>query len=650
MCGIYGIFSRSGLRGDLEVLTKGNDIAAHRGPDGAGIMWFDTRPRAVADTASQAEERWTGNKPPTLLLGHRRLAIIELSEQGRQPMSSADGALWITYNGELYNFIELRDELKRLGKRFDTTSDTEVVLKAYETWGPDAVMRFVGMWAFALLDLRRRRLMLSRDRFGIKPLHYHYDDQSFVFGSEIKQLLTLPTLPRRINERAIYDYLQYEATDTGPETFFATIRKVQAGHNLLVSLDTGDMSEVRYYAPLAAGPTADIGAAGAAEQFRALLKDSVRIHLRADVPVGTCLSGGLDSSSIAMLMREVARDAGLDIDRHSFSSHFDMPEADELEYTQMSIAASKVVPHFVEPTADDLMADLRKLIWHQDEPFGSTSIYAQWCVFRLVHQNQVKVVLDGQGADEMLGGYASTMPHFLLEIAARGSMWRGLWESWRWARLQGKPWAAQVPYPAVKRALSRFTAISPAAALSEESWLAPGLVERHAACSPYIANISQRPFGDDAHFSNVLYQFFFLNNLPSLLRYEDRNSMAFSVEARVPFLDHRLVDFVFALPSRLKIRNGYTKRVLRDAMAGTLPEKIRMRPRKMGFATPERRWQTGPLRQLVLDAIASPQLEPFIRRDAALRHFERVTTTSLLSFAPWRWLNLSLWAQEFGAA
>ncbi|MBV8773826.1 MAG: asparagine synthase (glutamine-hydrolyzing), partial [Deltaproteobacteria bacterium] len=596
---------------------------------------------------AQAAEEWNGNRPPTLVLGHRRLAIIDLSAHGHQPMSAAEGSLWITYNGELYNFVELRSELAQLGVSFQTGSDTEVVLKAYEMWGPEAVKRFVGMWAFALLDLRMRHLMLSRDRFGIKPLHYHVSPNGFAFASEIKQLLVTPGVPNRINERCVYDYLQFEAVDAGPETFFTGINKLEPGNNLFVSLDTGEVGKTCYYTPPEFGTLQQISTADAAEQFRALLKDSVRIHLRADVPVGTCLSGGLDSSSIAMLMREVAREAGLELDRHSFSSHFDAPEADELEYTRMSIAASEVVPHFVAPTAESLLADLRKLVWHQDEPFGSTSIYAQWTVFRLIQQHGIKVVLDGQGSDEMLGGYASTMPHFLLELAGRGPAWKALWESWRWARLQGTSWTSQIPYPTLRRALTRVLRQASVASLADPPWLNSEFADRYSGSSQYLANMGQHPFGPGAHFSNILYQFFFLNNLPSLLRYEDRNSMAFSVEARVPFLDHRLVEFVFSLPARLKIRNGYTKRVLRDSMAGTLPERIRMRARKMGFATPERQWQIGPLRQLIREAIASSRLASFIRPEVASRHFEAVLDSNRLSFAPWRWLNLWLWAEEF---
>ena len=454
-------------------------------------------------------------------------------------------------------------------------------------------------------------------------------------------------MPRRANERAVFDYLRFEASDCGEDTFFDGIRRLPPGHNLVFPLDAGEPTQHRYYTPLSVGVRQDLTPQAAAEEFRELFKDSIRIHLRADVPVGTCLSGGLDSSSIAMLMREVAADAGLDVERHSFSCHFDTPEANELAYTKQSIDAAKVIPHFVEPNETQLMEDLRKLVWHQDEPFGSTSIYAQWCVFRLVNQAGVKVVLDGQGADEMLGGYASTIPHFLLEQRAQGHVGRALWESWRWARLQGRSWHTQVPYPAVRQALTRLFPPQTVVSLPEAQWLDASFEQQHVAQSAYIRNASLLPFGASGHFGNVLYQFFFLNNLPSLLRFEDRNSMAFSVEARVPFLDHRLVDFAFALPGRLKVRDGYTKRVLRDAMAGTLPETLRMRPIKMGFATPERRWQSGPLRQLVLDAIEGPHLRRYVKKAEALEQFRRVCDENVFSFAPWRWLNQALWHEEF---
>ena len=648
MCGIFGYFAQQGIAApEQQQLRNGTTVIAHRGPDGQGTTWFDTRAGA-AGSAAFAHEQWTGAREPTLLLSHRRLAIIDLSTDALQPMASDEDMLWLTFNGEIYNYLELRQELQARGARFRTSSDTEVILKAYGAWGIDAFSRFVGMWAFALLDRRRRRLILSRDRFGIKPLYYTKTADGFAFGSEIKQLVGLPGVERRANDRVIHDFLHYEASDCGEETFFETILRLPPGQNLIVDLDDGSFTQKAYYDPLEQKVEVPTTAAAAAERFRELLKESVRIHLRADVPVGTCLSGGLDSSAIAMLMREIANEAGLAIDRHAFSAEFDVPEADERYYTRLSIKAAEVRSHIVQPREEDLLADLHKLVWHQDEPFGSTSIYAQWSVFRLVQQAGVKVVLDGQGADEMLGGYASTVPFFLLEQKARQRHLLALRESWQWAQLQGKSFASQVPYPGLKRLLGAFAPSGQPATAAEQPWINPAFASRHAGDSAYVAALAPQPFGADGHFGNVLHRFFFRTNLPALLRFEDRNSMAFSVEARVPFLDHRLVEYAFALPSQFKMREGYTKRVLRDAMAGTLPEEIRMRARKMGFATPERLWQTGPLRALVEAAIADPKLEPYIDRGAASAHFERIRAGQSFSFAPWRWLNLSLWMKEFG--
>lgn len=644
MCGIFGSFSHRGIDPDPR-LVAASEVAAHRGPDGSAHRWFRLGSARQAEGPDHATD-WQRSERPHLLLCHRRLAIIDLSDDGLQPMESPGGGSWVSFNGEIYNFIEIREKLQQLGVRFRSRSDTEVILAAYETWGLDAFRHLAGMWALALFDARTGQVILCRDRYGIKPLHYVEREGTVTFASEIKQLQAVPGASRQVNETAVYDYLQYEATDVGDETFFRGTYRVKPGHLRVYCLRTGEVSEHCYYAPHTAEVDIPATPAAAAERFRELFKDSIRLHLRSDVPVGTCLSGGLDSSSIAMLMREIAADTGVQLDRHAFSCEFDIPEADEREYTAQAIKAAEVKPHYIQPTGDDLLADLGKMIWHQDEPFGSTSIFAQWSVFKRVREAGVKVVLDGQGADEMLGGYASTVPYFFLEQQAQGNHLRLLAESRRWASLQGKPWLAQIPDPRAQR-LARFLSPPSAPPEAEQPWLDAGFAAAQAAGSIYVPAASHQAFGHENHFSNVLHRFFYLTNLPSLLRYEDRNSMAFSVEARVPFLDHRLVDYAFALPSHFKMRGGYTKRVLRDAMKGTLPEPIRMRALKMGFATPERRWQAGPLRPLVDEALHDPRLAPYVERKAAMAHLERVRSGQTFSFAPWRWLNLSRWMQEF---
>jgi asparagine synthase (glutamine-hydrolysing) len=585
----------------------------------------------------------------TLALGHRRLAIIDLSSSGLQPMTNEDKTLWLVFNGEIYNFLELRAELERVGHIFHSQSDSEVILHAYETWGEDCVHHFVGMWAFALADLKQSRLFCSRDRFGIKPFHYYYDGRRFAFASEIKQLLCFPFIQRQVNERAVYEYLAYEAVDWGEETFFANICKLPQGHNLTLNLADTTLHKTHYYAPQFV-LNSQITLPEASQEFRRLLIDSVHLHLRSDVRVGSCLSGGLDSSAIVCLMNQLLKDEGKSDIQHTFSSHFEAEEANELEYMQEVIKTTGVQAHFIYPTSAELLQDMEQLVWHQEEPFGSTSIFAQWSVFKLIHQQQVKVVLDGQGADEQLAGYISLAPYYFLELSAKRQHFQLLWETWRHARLQGKSWLALLPGRGGE--LARKLPWSKPVAMSSPhiDWIKQDLGERYQSCSGYLANFNIRPFSEAEYLNNVLYQFTFLNNLPPLLRYEDRNSMAFSVESRVPFLDHRLVEFVFSLPSHFKLRDGYTKRVMRDAITGVIPEKIRRRARKMGFATPERHWQQTILQPLIRQALADPRLHPFIIPDKAEAYLTWLETYPNLNFAPWRWLNLSLWLKAYDLA
>jgi asparagine synthase (glutamine-hydrolysing) len=646
MCGIFGVFDRHGLSGSPQELLKGLAVASHRGPDGEGAAWFNTRQGKKVVVGDPS--RVMAESSADLLLAHRRLAIIDLSDLGLQPMGSDDEQLWITYNGEIYNYLELRAELEGRGAVFRSHSDTEVILRAYEAWGSQAFTRFVGMWAFAILNLRQRRLVLSRDRFGIKPLHYVTADGRLAFASEIKQLLEIPWVPRSLNQRVVYDYLHYEMSDLGAETFFAGISRVLPGHTLVLHLDTGSCDMQRYYTPATGPLLVGLSPADAAARLRDLLRESVRIHLRSDVPVGTCLSGGLDSGAIAVLMRDISRESASPIERHAFSCHFDIPEANELEFTRQNMAASEMQPHFIEPSDHDIEADLRPLIWHQDEPFGSTSIFAQWSVFRLVHETGVKVVLDGQGSDEMLGGYASTAPHFFLEMAAKGQLVKAMAESWQWSRLQGRPWHSVVPWSRLRRVLAALSGgRSSTIGGSQRPWMRDDFERSAAATSLVRLQAYQTTWDAKVPFESVLRRFFFESNLPALLRFEDRNSMAFSVESRVPFLDHRLVEFAFALPSAIKFRGGYAKRVLRDAMDGLLPEPVRMRARKMGFATPELHWQTTVLKPLIRDAISSDTLADFIDREGASATLERIEQTRRLDFLPWRWLNLHMWRKQF---
>jgi asparagine synthase (glutamine-hydrolysing) len=644
MCGISGYFCNLGLSAELESFLRSNQVVSHRGPDGYGMAYFQTASKAAHCVELALDEVRLPQEPVTLALGHRRLAIIDLSKNGAQPMSTADECRWITYNGEIYNYIELREELSALGYSFRSTSDTEVILAAYTEWGEACVKRFNGIWAFAIADLNENKLFCSRDRFGVKPFHYFHDGTRFVFGSEIKQLLSYAFVPRQINERAVYEYLAFSAVDYCEETFFASIYKLMQGHNLTLDLATGNMIKSCYYQPGLEKNTG-ISYEEAALEFRRLLTDSVRLQLRSDVEVGSCLSGGLDSSSIVSLMRQELLGAGRTHVQRTFSSHFEEEEANELEYMQEIIRATNVHADFIYPSPQDLLTDLEKLVWHQEEPFGSTSIFAQWSVFKLVHEHKVKVMLDGQGADELLAGYVYLYESYFHQLLKQRNFLTLGYETYKYTTLHQQPWV-----PILKKGLTGLLG-NPRKSTRTSSyganWLNPTLVDKYPGPSLYHKTKEVRPFGEQEVLENTLYRLTFLSHLQPLLRHEDRNSMAFSVEARVPFLDHRLVEFVFSLPSRFKIRDGYTKRVLRDGMQGIIPEKIRWRVKKLGFATPERKWQQTALKPLIESAIRDERLQPYLAAGQAMDYFTHVQQQEITDFAPWRWLNLSLWMNVY---
>ncbi|KAA3646370.1 MAG: asparagine synthase (glutamine-hydrolyzing) [Chloroflexi bacterium] len=649
MCGISGLFNINGINGNLLEFRRSIDVVSYRGPDDYGTAYFQVNSDEARLIERSIGQEMAPQQQATLALGHRRLAIIDLSRNGAQPMTIKDQGLWITYNGEIYNYIELREELLKLGYSFRSQSDTEVILAAYAEWGEECVERFNGIWAFAIVDLRRSILFCSRDRLGVKPFHYYSDGERFVFGSEIKQLLNYSFVPKKMNERAIYEYLMYSAVEYGEETFFTSIFKLQQGQNLVVNLLNGSMEKAVYYSP-DLKKNSSITYVEAGNEFRRLLSNSVRLQLRSDVEVGSCLSGGLDSSSIVCLMNRQLQDIQKTNIQRTFSSHFEDEEANEIKYMQEVIRAIQVDANYVFPTEADLLDNLHRVVWQQDEPFGSTSIFAQWFVFKLVSESGVKVVLDGQGADEMLAGYVGLFHYYFTQLKNRKRYPTLIYEFIKYANLHGRP---QVPLPGgitgiILRKLSNQ--FGPSGFAHSTDWINKDLSHQFKDKSAYIKSTEVNPFGTLNDLENKLYQLTFINNLQTLLRHEDRSSMAFSVEARVPFLDHHLVEFVFSLPSEFKIRDGYTKRVLRDGMAGILPEMIRQRVGKLGFATPERKWQRTILKPLITQAINSEQMQPFIMQSQATEYYQQLINSEATDFSPWRWLNLFLWMDAYDLA
>jgi asparagine synthase (glutamine-hydrolysing) len=611
------------------------EVVAHRGPDGSGWHVFDSACGPV-------------------VLGHRRLAIIDVSEAARQPMTYQDGRYWAVYNGEIYNYPELRDELERAGRLFRTKSDTEVLLAAYAEWGEACLHRFVGMFAFVLYDRSAQRLFAARDRFAVKPLYYFRSSQGLAFASEIKQLLGLPGVTARLRPANAFDFLSSGITDHAGETMFEQVRQLRNGECATVDLEAGmgtDSLPVRRWYRLPVPGSLRVSEREAADRFRHLLAESVRLHLRSDVPVGSCLSGGLDSSAIVSLIDREFRGAAA-ARLHTVSACYDEPRVDERPYVEAVVAATRTEPHYLSPGADDVMASAERMTWHHDEPFIGTSMYAQWCVFAEAARQGIKVMLDGQGADEQLAGYHSGFSYYLGSLLRRGRLIELVRTVGKRRRLHGVPVAAQLrgllgphlPSGVRRLLLPRDQAPHPSW-LSREFFAAAGVPQ-----NTEDAILAREGLGPIRSIGDLCVFLVQAGNLPMLLRFEDRNSMAHGIEARVPFLDHRLVEWSIGLGDRYKMAGGETKRVLRRAMAGIMPDRICRRPDKLGFPTPEEEWFRGPLRGAVEGGIEDTlKLYPDLFNGAAVRTLMRdqLAGRRPWDFSLWRILNLGLWGRVF---
>lgn len=604
MCGIFGLIQSKPLNGDE--LCGMSHYLKHRGPDDEGFLVADERGLEIfggADTPAMVYEHESRYAPRRKLdgswqsggggvaLGHRRLSIVDLSPQGHQPMSYRD-RYWIIFNGEVYNYLELRQELTSLGHRFVSLSDTEVILAAYAEWGPACLSRFNGMWGLAILDRQQQTLFIARDRFGVKPVYYWSDKSRLAFASEIKAFTALSDWRAQANRPRLMDFLVWNTSDHTMETMFSGVRQVPAGHYLLLDVGAAvcgragawdSILPVRWYAlPEKAGlPPGD-----AVEELRATLEDAVRLRLRSDVTVGSCLSGGLDSSAIVCLMSDLLAKSGTVGRLKTFTAASHDAKYDETAYARTVIDTAKTDACFITPNPTDFFQDFERIVWHQDEPFPTASIFAQWRVFQAARKNGVIVMLDGQGADETLCGY----PGFF------GAYLAGLIRQLKWLRwvkeiaaikrevgfspLRSIGYTAAYACPELLGLIGRFDRRS----FSDSSWLRAGSLWALKSDPVRLAG------GRSNSVRAMSVAQVTATNLPMLLHWEDRNSMASSVEARVPFLDYRVVELCLRIPDAAKLEYGVTKSVLRRAMAGRVPDQVLNRRDKMGFVTAEPLW------------------------------------------------------------
>jgi asparagine synthase (glutamine-hydrolysing) len=601
MCGISGVVSQVGC--DETVIRRINETLVHRGPDGEGYQSFENG---------------------RIWFGHRRLSIIDLSDAGRQPMCYAS-RYWITYNGEIYNYLELKKELAALGLKFSTKTDAEVILAAYATWGVDCLNRFNGMWSFVLYDAHKGELFLARDRFGIKPLHYYHKDGLFVFASEIKAILQHPDVETAPDLVYCREYLTKGAREYLRETAFENIWRFPHACYARVTaqeLLSGGIQPVRYWKlvpNLSREPFNETKADDFAARYRELLKDAVRLRLRSDVKVGSALSGGLDSSSIVMLINEAIKETGADLEKqHTFSVVYpqdDVSDCDESKYIDAVANALDVRSQRITPEARDIPNECYKNIYAMDNPPEST-LMSSWHTFMLVSRTDVIVTLDGQGADEQLAGYWRYITSY---IAATGPVrFSGLskWWSIPGARkyvLRGLTmWAASKMMP--KRLLLRLTR--------------PESKDGESALDPLNEILCRE----------------IQTALVNLLHFADRTSMAFSIESRMPFMDYRVMEFLASVPFSYKLHDGWTKYLARAGMRGSLPDDIVWRKDKMGWPIPEDHWFRGPLKEWFCQVIERSAFLKMlgVGQDIRQRIGGKESITLLV-----RILNLAIWHEIY---
>ncbi len=654
MCGIAGALVLDAQARPIraEELRTMAGRERWRGPDDEGYLLETTDGRRFlfggADTAEEthasglayapARDVPGGDVPGTVGLAFRRLSILDLSPAGHQPMCDPTGRYWIVFNGEIYNYLELRDERAARGTVFRSTGDTEVLLAAFATWGPAMLDRLNGMWGMAIWDAQERSLFCARDRFGVKPLYYSVRDGRLEFASELKPLVLAG--PRTPRAEAIHALLARDWVDHTAETFVAGVLQLQAGHFLWARPGRG--IEVRRWWNLDPKRRTVLDARGTIDRFAELFEDAVRLRLRSDVPVGTCLSGGLDSSAIVVTAARL-----LPHRMRTFTVAYDEGSAyDERPFVRAAVEASNAEASIVVPDGTDLWETLDDLVWHQEEPAAGSGLYSQWHVMKLAGRGGagMKVLLDGQGGDELLGGYHRYYFPYLRDLLARGRFGE-------FAQAFGGVAVEQRLGYAQTLAKIAFPLLPPAFFEWGRRTFGQG-TDRvlGEALRPFQAAEPRPPARFSGALSNQLAWDMTARFLPSLLRYEDRNSMAFSIETRLPFLDYRLAEFVFSLEDEWRIRGTTTKHLLREAVGPRLPEAVRARKDKMGYETPFDLWLRTREAAAVRDLLLAPDARSraYLDRAALARELEDfLAGRRAIGLQVWRWIHLELWLRAF---
>ncbi|MHB8129622.1 MAG: asparagine synthase (glutamine-hydrolyzing) [Mobilitalea sp.] len=641
MCGIYGWFLKTGGVSGTEAKDWAYRIAdsmACRGPDFRACLSQDRQSvwrNLHSDQSSDSR----------LVMGHNRLSIIDLSAEGNQPMQLFDGRYTITFNGEIYNYIELREELRGDGANFRTNSDTEVLVAAYDRWKLDALNKLKGMYAFALFDRVDKQLICARDPFGIKPFYYHDDDKVFCFASELPALLEFPGIERNLNSRKAFDYLNYGGTDVSQETMVASIRQLEPGHCMIVSSLTGKVETPRRYWDLDLSSKCQLPYEAACEQLREKFLQSVKLHLRSDVPVGIALSGGIDSSAVTCAVRRIEPDA--DIRTFSYIAEGGGAQSEEA-WVDIVNNSARSVGHKVRIKPQDLGFDVDSLIARLGEPFKTTSIYAQYRVFKLAQENGITVALEGQGADEMFAGYDGYPADRIASLVRKGRLAGALNHfrtvskvSGRSSEAVAKEVARRLTPDLIRKIKHRINPKGqPGSWINDSFFLEKGIDFRPIRGERKAA-------GSDRLIEALAYAAT-RQGLQGLLRHGDRNSMSWSIESRVPFCTPEIAEFALSLPEEYLVDSkGTSKRIFRDSMRGIVPDCILDRKDKIGFSTPERDWLLA-MPHWVEEVLDQSRYNRVVNILDLQNRWQRLQNFGLTSDAAlWRSLNFLRWMQLF---
>jgi len=617
MCGIVGFISEETFNNNI--LNSMVNTLNHRGPNDKGFKQF----------------KLSNNK--NIFLGHTRLSILDTSHQAHQPM--IDERFILIFNGEIYNFIELRSELKALGYKFISTGDTEVVLKAFMEWGINAFKKFNGMWAIAIFDKLQNKLYLSRDRMGKKPLFYYQDKNKLIFASEIKAILKYPNLNIKPNYKKIYRYIStnYRYIDIDTETFFQDIKQVAKSTVIEINIDLVHLSETKYW-ELNKFDTYKQSEKDTIDEFRNLLVDSVKLRLRSDVPVGVFLSGGMDSTSIVSIASKVLKQPIM-----TFSGITGEKKGiyDESEYIDEVVQDSEVKHQYIKPDPTNIFHTVNEMLDFHDEPICTVTWYSLYLIVKNMKNAGVPVVLNGHGGDELLAGYWAHYQYNFVDLKDTNILQKeiDLWHQNHKRSLSE-----------IEISSSRIQKIVSNKIREIDTFPNYSAVFKSTFKNEYNLNIEILTPKMNSLLSQKMYQELFFETVPVSLRAEDRNTMAHSIESRSPFLDHRLIEFSYALNNRYKIQNGLGKWILREAMKGILPEKVRTRKDKAGFIAPADEWFRTINKDQIFDMIKSKEFSDigiFNVAEVLRIYQEHLDGNKNHQMFLWQLINLYLWFKKF---